>query len=129
MNRLFAPLATIVVLTVAGPAGAADPQLSHMVYFKLKDNSDAARETLVKACQEFLSGHEGTVHFSVGVLAKDFDRAVNDKDFDVALNLVFRNKADHDTYQSHARHQKFIEKCQANWDKVRVFDSYLAETK
>ena len=57
------------------------------------------------------------------------DRPVNDKDFDVALNLVFRNKAAHDTYQSHARHQKFIEKCQANWDKVRVFDSYLAETK
>ncbi len=53
MTRLFAPLATIVVLCVAGPAVAADPQLSHMVYFKLKDNSDAARETLVAACKEF----------------------------------------------------------------------------
>ncbi len=129
MTRLFAPLATIVVLCVAGPTVAADPQLSHMVYFKLKDNSDAARETLVAACKEFLSKHEGTVHFSVGTIAKDFDRPVNDKDFDVALNLVFRNKAAHDTYQSHERHTKFIEKCQDNWDKVRVFDSYLSETK
>jgi hypothetical protein len=129
MSGLYCSLAAVVVFCVVGPAVAADPQLSHMVYFKLKDNSDAARDKLVAACKEFLSEHEGTIHFSVGVLAKDFNRPVNDKDFDVTLNLVFRNKAAHDKYQDSERHKKFIEKCQDNWDKVRVFDSYLSETK
>lgn len=105
---------------------AAEPQLAHMVYFKLKDDSGDAKEKLVIACKEYLSKHDGTVYFSVGVLAKDLDREVNDMDFDVSLNLVFRNKKAHDTYQTHPRHLKFIEENKESWDVVRVFDSYLA---
>jgi hypothetical protein len=59
-------------------------------------------------------------------LAKELDREVNDQDFDVSLNLVFRNKAAHDTYQTHPRHLKFIEQNKESWAGVRVFDSYLA---
>src|SRR5690606_32973011 len=102
-----------------------DPQLAHIVYFKLKDSSPASREKLVAACQKYLSGHEGTVYFSVGVLAEEFQRDVNDRDFDVALNLVFENKAAHDKYQEHPRHTKFIEENRDTWAKVRVFDSYI----
>ena len=36
-------------------------------------------------------------------------RDVNDRDFDVALHLVFKNKAAHDQYAESERHQKFIE--------------------
>ena len=125
MTRYLTPLAAVVVLCMVVPAFAADPQLSHMVYFKLKDSSDEAVGKLVAGCKEFLSDHEGTVHFSVGVRGKEFERDVNDKDFEVALNLVFRNKAAHDKYSTHPRHMKFIEKFQDNWAKVRVFDSYL----
>ena len=96
---------------------AAEPQLSHMVYFKLKDNSDAATQKFVAACQEYLSDHEGTIYFSVGVMAKDLNRDVNDRDFDAALNLVFRDKAAHDKYSAHERHVKFIEKCKDSWSK------------
>lgn len=105
---------------------AAEPQVAHMVYFKLKENTGDAKEKLVVACKNYLSGHEGAVYFSVGVLAKDLDRDVNDLDFDVSLNLVFRNKAAHDTYQTHPRHLKFIEENNESWAGVRVFDSYLA---
>ena len=107
-------------------ATAREPQLAHMVYFKLKEPTGDNKEKLVVACKEYLSGHEGTVYFSVGVLAKDLDRDVNDLDFDVSLNLVFRNKAAHDTYQTHPRHLKFIEENKESWAGVRVFDSYLA---
>ena len=48
---------------------------------------------------------------------------MNDRDFDVALHVVFKDKAAHDEYQKTARHLKFIEENQANWKKVRVFDS------
>jgi hypothetical protein len=125
MTRYLTPLAAIVVLSLVVPAFAADPQMSHMVYFKLKDNSDEAVAKLVAGCKEFLTDHEGTIYFSVGVRGKEFERDVNDKDFEVALNLVFRDKAAHDKYSKHPRHMKFIETLQDNWAKVRVFDSYL----
>jgi hypothetical protein len=107
-----------------GP-GAPGPTLSHVVFFELKENTDAAREKLAAACQKYLSGHRGTVYFSVGALAEDLKRDVNDRDFHVALHVVFKNKTAHDAYMTNERHLKFIEECQEGWKKVRVFDSYL----
>ncbi len=107
-------------------AEAAGPQLAHMVYFKLKDNSGGSRARLVASCKLLLVGHEGTVSFATGTLAGDFTRDVNDRDFDVSLHLVFVNKAAHDKYQEHPKHLKFIEENKENWEKVRVFDSYLS---
>jgi hypothetical protein len=107
----------------AEPAGAQ--MLAHNVYFKLNDQSDAAKAKLVAACQKYLKGHQGTAFFAAGTLAAEFDREVNDRDFDVALHIVFRSKADHDRYQVHERHEKFIAENNANWAKVRVFDSYV----
>jgi hypothetical protein len=126
-------LAVVAAVALASPlmveatgAGAAEPQLAHMVYFKLKDNSGASRAKLVASCKLLLNGHEGTVSFATGTLAGDFTREVNDRDFDVSLHLVFVNKAAHDKYQDHPRHLKFIEENKENWEKVRVFDSYLS---
>jgi hypothetical protein len=120
-----------VVLSVplgvgATGAEAAGPQLAHMVYFKLKDNSGGSRARLVASCKLLLTGHEGTVSFATGTLAGDFTRDVNDRDFDVSLHMVFVNKAAHDKYQEHPKHLKFIEENKENWEKVRVFDSYLS---
>jgi hypothetical protein len=129
MNRYFSILVALVAVGVAVPALAADPQVAHMVYFQLKDSSDATRAKLVSACNEYLSGHEGTVYYSAGVIAEDMSRDVNDQDFDVALNLVFRNKEAHDKYAIHPRHIEFIEKHKDTWANVRVFDSYVAAPK
>lgn len=115
-------------MIVSSTASAADRALAHMVFFKLKDNSPAAKEKLVAACQKYLSDHEGTVYFSAGIRAEELKRDVNDQDFDVALHVVFRNKAAHDKYQTHPRHLKFIEENKDNWAGVRVFDSYVSPT-
>ena len=130
-KSLWTSLAVLVLSTFAmlSRADAADPKLAHMVYFKLKDSSPAAKEKLVQACRKYLSGHEGVVAFAAGVLAEDLKREVNDRDFDVSLHVVFENKAVHDKYQTHPRHLKFIEENKANWDKARVFDSYLAPSE
>ena len=53
----------------------------------------------------------------------DLDRSVNDRDFDVGLHLVFKDRAAHDLYQNAPRHLQFIEENKATWKKVRVFDS------
>jgi hypothetical protein len=104
----------------------ADPQLAHIVYFKLKDNSSTNRAKLVAACKLHLTGHPGTVYFATGTRAGDLNGEVNDREFDVVLHLVFTNKEAHDKYQEHARHKKFIEENLENLEKVRVFDSYLS---
>jgi len=129
----------LILIVVAGvyfsgglPAGqAAQPDrdaksmVAHNVFFTLKDRSDVAKTKLVEACRIHLKGHPGEVFFAAGVLAADLKREVNVTDFDVSLHLVFKTKEDQDRYQTAPRHLKFIEENQANWAKVRVFDSYV----
>lgn len=125
---LLMSLATVLAATALEKREALSQEnapVGHMVFFKLKESTPATRKQLVDACHKYLSGHEGTLYFSVGVLAEDFNREVNDRDFDVALHLVFANKAAHDKYQEHPRHIQFIQENRQLWSKVRVFDSYL----
>ena len=102
-----------------------DTMLAHMVYFTLKDASPAGIKRQVDACRKYLTGHDGTVFFAVGTRTPDLVRDVNDRDYDVALHLVFKTAEDHDVYQTHPRHQEFIKECKPLWKKVRVFDSTL----
>jgi hypothetical protein len=129
-------MSTVVVVALVGAAfwhGATSsqaqqkggPMLSHDVYFALKDASPDARKKLVAACKKYLSGHEGEVFFAAGTLAEDLKREVNDLQFDVALHIVFKDKATHDKYQDAKRHQQFIDENKSNWKSVRVFDSYV----
>ena len=99
--------------------------LAHNVYFLLKDNSTTAKEKLQAACKKYLTGHPGTIFFACGTLAQELRREVNDRDFDVALHVIFQDQATHDQYQAAARHQQFIAGNKENWKKVRVFDSIV----
>ena len=101
------------------------PMLSHVVYFTLKNRTPEAAAALVAACRKHLTGHPGTVAFSVGTLAH-YDREVNDRDYDVALTIVFESHAAHDAYQTAQRHEQFIAENATEWAKVRVFDANLA---
>ena len=60
---------------------------------------------------------------AVGTIADDMKRDVNDRDFDVALHLVFKNKAAYDQYEKSERHLKFKQETQDNRKEVRVFDT------
>lgn len=124
---LAALIGWLVVLNVVAETQTkkAGPMIGHMVYFKLKDSSAAEKKKLVDLCKKHLSKHDGVVYFSAGVLAEEFKREVNDVSWDVALHLVFKDKAAHDVYQDHPRHKEFIDGGKANWDKVRVFDSLV----
>jgi hypothetical protein len=102
--------------------------LSHDVYFTLKDDSPQARQQLVAGCEKYLSRHPGVVWFAAGTVADEFQRDVNDREFDVVLHVVFKDKASHDQYQVSADHVKFVEEFSGNWEKVRVFDSWLTTT-
>ncbi len=131
--RTAAQLAIATFLLAVGTAWAvgaekAPKMLSHDVYFTLKNDSPKAKEALVAGCKKFLSEHKGIVWFAAGALVEEHDREVNDRDFDVALHIVFKDKASHDTYQEADSHHKFIEEYNENWESVRVFDSWLTAT-
>ena len=83
------------------------PMLAHSVFFRLRDRSPASVTRLVEGCRRHLSGHPGEIVFAVGTLA-DYDRQVNDRDWQVALHIVFDSHAAHDTYQQAERHEVFL---------------------
>jgi hypothetical protein len=97
--------------------------LAHSCYFSLHDNSPEAIQNLLDACKKYLPSHSGVLQFSVGTLNPELDRPVNDRDFDVALHMLFDTKASHDAYQAAPLHQQFIHENKPNWHIVRVFDA------
>lgn len=129
MTPLLAAILAATAFADQGALGAfkdAEAKIGHMVYFTLKDNSAEAKKKLVEACNKYLKDHDGVEYYSAGIRAEEFKREVNDQDFDVALHLVFKNKAAHDKYQDAKSHLQFIDENKANWKKVRVFDSAIA---
>lgn len=97
--------------------------IAHNVYFTLHDRSTAARDHLVAECKRCLAGHPGVLFFAAGSLEPSLARPVNDRDFDVALHVVFDDMAGHDKYQEIPIHKEFIALNKDNWSAVRVFDS------
>ncbi len=132
MKKISVLIATLVSTLALGSvllnSAEQSRMLAHDVYFTLKDNSKDAKAKLVKACHEYLADHPGTVWFDVGVLVQEHEREVNDRAFDIALHLLFKDKAAHDAYQKAPRHARFIKENEANWKKVRVFDSWVVRT-
>ncbi|QVL32554.1 Dabb family protein [Telmatocola sphagniphila] len=104
-------------------ASAEDPQIVHMVYFSLKEPTKANKEAMVAGCKKYLKDIDGIVYFSSGIRGEAFARDINDKEFDVSLNIVFKNKAAHDKYSDHPKHLEFIKEFKDQMAKVRVFDS------
>lgn len=123
----------IVVLFAALLAGCCpshringDKQMfAHNVYFSLSDASEAKKIELVGECHTYLKNHPGVVFFAAGTVSPDHNRKVNDRDFDVALHIIFDSASSQDTYQAAADHQAFIERNKDNWKQVRVFDSLV----
>jgi hypothetical protein len=52
---------------------------------------------------------------------------VSDRDFDVALHLIFESKEAEAKYIKHERHTKFVDENRDKFARVRVFDSYLSQ--
>jgi hypothetical protein len=101
----------------------ASRPVSHSVYFKLKEPTTENVDALVADIKDKLDGHPGVLVFNVGVVGTDFTRPVNDNNFEVALYLLFENRAAHDTYQVSERHQAYIAGNKESWAAVRVFDA------
>lgn len=110
--------------TSSATANQSSP-LAHIVFFTLAESGEANCKQLIEGCKRYLDKHEGLDYFGVGVNAPEYDRDVNDRDYDVALHLIFKTAADQDAYQTHPRHLEFLDKFKHLWKRVRVFDTSL----
>jgi hypothetical protein len=99
--------------------------VAHNVFFLLEDNSDAAKQALMDDCREYLASTPGLVYFAAGTIAGDVESDVNDRDFDISLHCVFKDKAALDAYMDAPNHLDFLEKHGPNWKGIRAFDSYV----
>ena len=78
---------------------------------------------MLAACRKYLTGHPGTHFFACGTPNQELTRPVNDRDFDIALHIIFDSKEAHDAYQEAPAHEQFISENKASWRLVRVFDA------
>jgi hypothetical protein len=99
-----------------------DKKFVHVVNFYLKPGLSAED---IKKFEEGVSSLAAIDVIQVFNLGKpaDTDRPVIDKSYSYCELTVFKSKADHDIYQEHPIHEKFVADCQHLWDKVVVFDS------
>ena len=99
--------------------------IAHNVYFTLDDNSPAAVKAMIEDCHRCLAHLPGIVFYAAGTCS-DVDRPVSDRDYDVALQVVFQDRAALDAYSTNPTHVAFMDKHGANWKGVRVFDSCVS---
>jgi len=96
---------------------------AHNVYFSLKDKSAEKVAALIADSKATLAPIAGIESFVCGIPEPEATRDVNDRDWDVALHVLFVSKAAHDAYQVDAQHDVYVERNADNWARVRVFDT------
>ena len=99
--------------------------LVHTVFFWMKKNApkSAAKQTIQDALKYLKA--PSVKHLWAGPPAKTPGRDVINATYDVGLTVTFDSVADHDAYQDDPTHNRFVAEQKANWERVRVFDSYV----
>ena len=82
---------------------------SHVVVFWTTPKDPNASDELIAGANQYLKPITGMLHFHVGKMARSH-RSVVDQSYQVALNVVFRDKTTQDAYQLHPLHIEFVEK-------------------
>lgn len=117
-------LLSLSSLTFAKPKRMKDSKVNfyHVVYFWLKDTSEANKKTFLGYLKEYTSTIDVIQDAFIGTPAAT-DRPVIDNTYTFSMVMAFNSKADQDIYQEHAAHVAFVEKAQHMWSKVQVYDS------
>lgn len=126
MRHGFAGWALVGVLALGLiPAGAAEQEhgeFVHVVLFWLKPEATAAqKQQLIDDCHELLGAIESVTRIEVGVPAGT-PREVVDNSYDVALVVYYRDVEGHNAYQVHEKHDAFVARNRAHWERVQIYD-------
>lgn len=108
--------------SIAGNNKELEGGFLHMVFFWLINDTPEVKKQFLKELKEFVGQVDEIKKVHIGPPA-DTDRDVIDNTYSYSLVLSFDSKKEHDIYQEHAAHKKFIEKASSLWEKVLVYDS------
>lgn len=94
----------------------------HHVFFWLKEPvTDEAQKKFEEGLKALVKV-ETIVDYHLGIPAGT-SRDVIDASYSYSLLVTFRNREDQDIYQTHPIHLRFIEDCNALWERVVVYDT------
>lgn len=93
----------------------------HSVYFWLKSDRTPEQRGEFREELEALTGIE-TVQAGYVGSPVDSGRPVVDASFDIAVTVLFADRAGHDAYQVDPKHTAFLERFGDAWDRVLVYD-------
>ena len=94
----------------------------HHVYFWLKnEGNEEDKKKLVEGLRT-LTKVKNIQMYHIGQPA-DTNREVIDRSYAISWMLVFKNKADQDSYQTDPIHLDFVKNYSHLWSKVIVYDS------
>ncbi|QEC68205.1 Dabb family protein [Panacibacter ginsenosidivorans] len=94
----------------------------HHVFFWLKNPGSKEDLAALLAGLEKLSAVETIQQFHIGKPAAT-SREVIDGSYSFSWFLLFKNKADQDSYQVDPIHLNFVKECSHLWQKVVVYDT------
>lgn len=94
----------------------------HMVYFWLINDSPEVKKKFLKELKDFVAQVDEIKKVHIGPPA-DTDRDVIDNTYSYSLVVIFDSRKEHDLYQEHPAHKKFIENASSLWNRVLVYDS------
>ena len=94
----------------------------HLVFFWLVNDTPEVKKQFLKELKHFISQVKEIKKVHIGPPA-DTDRDVIDNTYSYSLVITFDSKKEHDIYQEHDAHKKFIENASSLWEKVLVYDS------
>src|SRR5262249_36554621 len=103
-------------------AGADSKYVGHNLYFSLNDPSDENKAKLIDASTKYLSQHSGIVFFAVGTRDEKLSGGFNDKNYDVALHMVFNGREALSKYAKTNDHQQFVKEMTPLFKSLRIFD-------
>ncbi len=116
-----ASLLTMVTMKT-NPGNNFGKRFVHHVFFWLKNPENKnVRVKFEKALKELIT-IETIVEKHLGMPVST-TREVVDSTYTYSLFVAFRNKEDHDIYQSHPTHLKFIKDFEDLWERVVVYDA------
>jgi hypothetical protein len=94
----------------------------HVVLFWLaQDTPASARADMRHDAVASLQNIPTVKHVFAGIPANT-PRDIVDNSYDLGLCVIFNSSADHDAYQIHPLHKKFIAKYGQYWTKIEAFD-------
>jgi len=106
----------------ASPFKRKDKQISHHVFFWLKNPGSVEDRDKLVAGVKSLSKIEVIKEIHVGIVASTEKRDVVDNSWAVSELMFFNSVEDQAAYQDHPIHQEFIKNHSMLWSKVVVYD-------